>query len=153
MPVSRLLRSRVLSGLALAATFVSGLLFFGGCDASGGLLSSPPRGLEYGIEHPRLAPGDSTSLRLTNNRSSPVGYNLACSRAERKTSDGWVDANVRRFEACAQYLAVLKSGGTAAIQVRIDSTAEEGVYRIEARIELDSAPRSVFTDPFRVEQG
>ncbi|WP_259245661.1 hypothetical protein, partial [Salinibacter ruber] len=51
------------------------------------------------------------------------------------------------------YLAVLKSGGTAAIQVRIDSTAEEGVYRFEARIELDSAPRSVFTDPFRVEQG
>ena len=103
------------------------------------------------MENPRLAPGDSTALRLTNDRSSPVGYNLACSRAERKTSDGWVDADVRRFEACAQRLAVLRSGRTAATRVHIDSTAEEGVYRFEARVELDRASRSVLADLFRVE--
>ncbi|WP_259246946.1 hypothetical protein, partial [Salinibacter ruber] len=122
----------MLSDLALAATFVSGLLFFGGCDASGGLLSSPPRGLEYGIEHPRLAPGDSTALRLTNNRSSPVGYNLACSRAERKTSDGWVDANVRRFEACAQYLTQVATYSRASM---LDASTKRNT--------LSSKPRSV----------
>lgn len=106
----------------------------------------------YTIEESQLAPGDSTILRLTNGSSSPVKYDICQSWADRRTSTGWTDADIRVSDFC--FLLAprsLEPGETASASIQIDSSAVEGVYRFSTDVEIKDSNRSIFTGTFRIE--
>lgn len=151
MSTRRLFSAHVLWDLLLALALLGGTSFIGGCDMIGLFENDPRDGLRYSIEAKQLAPADSTTLRLYNGDSSEIGYNLTCSWAEQKTTEGWRDARVRRADACLLYLRALEPGKTATTQIHIDSSATQGVYRFRTDIESNDKTQPVVTETFRIE--
>jgi hypothetical protein len=151
MSTRHLFSTHVLWDFLLALTLLGGIALVGGCDMIG-LSENDPRGdLRYIIEAEQLAPGDSTTLRLHNGGSSKIGYNLTCSWAKQRTTEGWRDARIRRADACLLYLRALEPGETATTQVHVDSSATEGVYRFSTDVEIDDKMQPVVTRTFRIE--
>jgi len=152
MPSARSRTPRPVLSLPLATTLIGGLLLFGGCDMVGLSGDDPSEDLAYTIEDSQPAPGTSATLRLRNGRSSPVEYDLCQSWAERRTREGWVDADLRVADACVLLARrSLPPGDTTSISVQIDSSAAQGTYRFSTNVVINDTDRSLFTAPFRIE--
>jgi hypothetical protein len=138
----------------LATVLIGGLILFVGCDTIGLSSDDPVDDLTYTIEDAQLTPGASATLRLRNGHSSPVTYDLCQSWAERQTSDGWIDADIRVADACILLARrSLAPGDTAFFSVQIDSSAAQGTYRFSTEVGIGDTDRSLFTGPFQIGAG
>jgi len=145
---------RTVRSLTLITAVIGGLLLVGGCDRVGFFEDDPSSGVAYTIEDSQLAPGASATLQLRNGRSSPVAYDLCQSWGERRTSEGWVDADIRVADACVLLARrSLPPGDTAFTSVQIDSSATQGVYRFRTDVGISGSDYSLVTGAFRIEPG
>ncbi len=126
------------------------LLFFGcSVDAE---MENEIENISFFTTESQYAIGSTVTLKLTNNRSEKVGYNLCSSQLEQKADGEWVP--VRRNVACYAVLMLLKPNETATYQIRIGNSTnlEDGIYRFKTEILIDESSFTVFTEPFEVNE-
>ena len=84
------------------------LLLLGGCDLLG--LSGSGDVVLTTVEDV-YAPGEALALRIKNNTSETIGFNLCFSGIERQVGDGWRPL-VEPDKTCPLYLKLLEPGKT-----------------------------------------
>lgn len=120
-----------------------------GVVACGTVNGPNPPGIEFSVNAPAYATGDTIRLTLANRSLSQLGYNLCGVALEYRTNTGWQPAAPRHlpYAACTLELRVLQPGGTAVALQVVQPQIPSGVYRFRTGIEwpLDSQDHPTLT--------
>jgi hypothetical protein len=95
--------------------------------------------------HAVVSPQRTLELRLVNQSTGQLGYNLCTSSLERRSGQAWQPVATQRI--CTMELRTLKPGEEARYPLELDGLPP-GEYRASTRVE--GLPAAVTTEPFQL---
>lgn len=112
--------------------------------------------IDFATDSERYDAGEQVAIRLTNDSSTSLGYNICFAFLELETYlDGeWITINAGLgpddVTACTAELRSLRSGESAESVAHLPVDLSSGTYRLTIDVEINGSRRSVATDPFKV---
>jgi hypothetical protein len=98
-------------------------------------------------EHVSYAPGAELSLRLENESSQTLNYNLCMAVLQRHEGESWTVVPPPTGEVCPAVLYPLSPRESASIQRALAETLPEGEYRYRLEVEWDDGERQELVSP------
>ena len=107
-------------------------------------------GVSLSVNGVRFRHGDTIEVKLVNNGSASVGYNLCASARDRSTGAGW--ETIEPLRMCTAAIYPLVPGATALSREPVDPDWGTGKYRIATSIYGGEPlePRRLTTAEFEV---
>lgn len=108
-------------------------------------------GLDFDVDPDDVMPGDSITLELENDNSTPVSYNLCSSTLEMQRGNEW--SGVTEDRMCTRELRILAPGEEAHFRLQLPQTLEAGRYRFTTAVQLEEGSRTeqIPSETFEVE--